>query len=193
MEGRRLKRAGNRPDPKKSWKSCLKEGRVLQTAGMTGQCVGNTKYINKQQLRLKHGCSQTTKGDDLSGGPVSHSTPPLRPEQLDLDRYLHTPWHHSSPSAPGHRHGPEVPPSTSDLSKNEEHLPLDVSPCVEIKGWFLFSEWGPDPRRWLREQRAAACTVSWFLSDSNGGWSDTSHLKMVFPVFQTLTKFQYLG
>jgi len=96
MGGRRWKRAGGQSGCGESRQGCLKKGCVLQTAAITGQCVGNMKYINRQQLGLQHRALPTTKGDDLSRelGParVSHSTPALGPVQLDLGRSLPPPW-----------------------------------------------------------------------------------------------------
>lgn len=48
---------------------CLEEGCTLQTAAVAEQCVGNTRYVNRQQLGLQHGALRTTKGGDLAGSP----------------------------------------------------------------------------------------------------------------------------
>lgn len=146
----------------KSEQGCLKDGCTLQTAVVTEQCVGNTRYINRQQFELQHGACRPPKemtwlGDQ--GQPGSHSTPAPGPAQMDLCRSLHTAQQHASLTAPGHRHGPEVLPSASDLSKCEEHLPASVSPGMKIKGKLLFCEGVPDHKGGLREQQAAACTA----------------------------------
>lgn len=69
MGGRRWKRAGGQSGPGESRQGCPNKGCVLQTAAITEHCVGNTKYVNRQQLGLQHGAPPTTKGDDLAGGP----------------------------------------------------------------------------------------------------------------------------
>lgn len=130
MGGRRWKNSEAQCGSGESRQGCLKNGRVLQTAAIPGQCVGNMEYVNSQQLGQQHGAPSTTKGDGLAGG--------LRPAWVSLSTcpgartagsgQVSPPTLVASLSAPGHGYGPNVPPSASDLSMCERRFPASMSP-----------------------------------------------------------------